>query len=757
MEKTILSVLDFWFPNESFQDFWFSSEYDSKITLEYHDVWNHIKNMSVEELSAYIDNHSDNHKDMKNLFLGIIIILDQFTRNILRSDDRSKYEQTDTLCIDFIKSILIKIMTDENKIFINTYPINQRIFLLLPFRHQRKTGYLDYVMGMIKMMDSEVDEYTNINRKITMKNIISRFRIATIKDYSKVTDTIVHMKNEQKYNQYIHYNFHNQYLSEKESMKEIFTPNKIKQKLYHVLDDYCIDNYSFKPIKYSDIIKTKKLYHDTLKFLKNHNIKDVCISLSGGVDSMVLSIILRVLKREKEINNLCAVHVDYGNREISFEEASFVANWCTYFSIPLITRRIEHMKRNGTTVITENVDRILYETETRNIRFNLYREAMRIYNVKAVMLGHHCDDLSENVLMNVLRGGDVLNLFTMHEYQMIDGIPISRPMLGLPKSEIFEFAHLLEIPYVKDVTPENCFRGTIRKIVIPALQKIDPAVLSKVNKIGESSDRWEKIVNTQIIRPIIDSVVKYKYGLILPFKTTFIQLDIEIWKKVLSEIFHTNKIKMISHKNLYTFMRWLNTRNGIIRLSNGYTVTIYNEYLIIIQTDILYKTQELASNNIIIDGPTNVNYNGWLIKIQKYTGQQNITDTLTIDKLMEGNFQYVYNTCVHSIENIKLRSTKKDTYCSGIITYLLGHRDSDTRKFFKGIAISQYIPMIHFGICCNKCKKILKDTEHNNIIYYYLTVFFFQILTFLNIYNIQQKPIDSKKIEYLISYTYLDR
>ena len=753
METQILNILDFWFPNTSFQDFWFSSEYDTKIKLEYSDLWNQIRTMSAYELIEFVDQS----KDKMKMCLGIVIILDQFTRNIMRSDDRTIYGPSDDLCLLFINN-----MHNKNKIdilikFINTYPINERIFILLPFRHQRKTEYLDFVMGMINIMDREILTYTDTEYIKTMKNIVLRFRTATIKDYSKVTDTIIHIKNNKKYKQYVHQHIHNQYLSHEDSTKFIFTPLLIKQLLIHVLDDYCIDTYSFKSIHYEDkmdIIVLKQLYQDTLKFLNNHNITNVCISLSGGVDSMVLCLILHALRNEKRIKNLCAVHVDYGNRDVSMYEALFVANWCAYFSIPLITRRIEHMKRNGTTVITENVDRMLYESETRNIRFNLYREAMKLYGVESVMLGHHSDDLSENVMMNVLRGGDVLNLFTMHEYQMIEGVPISRPMLGLPKSEIFSFAHWLEIPYVKDMTPEDCFRGTVRKIIIPALQKIDPMVLSKINKIGESSDRWGNNVNTQIISPIIDSVKKYKYGLCIPFKESYVSLDQEIWKKVMSVIFHKNYIRMISHKNLNTYIRWLKTRNGLVRLSNGHSIMIYNDYLMIIQTCILYRIQGMQDKLFNIDDntDTNVYFNGWTINIREYTDQTNktdITDSLTMDNIMNGQFQYIYKTCIHSSENSKLRSVKDDTYKQGVITYSMGHKQSDTKKFFKGIGISQYIPMIHLGICCNKCNN--PQIKHNNLFYFFIIIIY-QLLSFLNLYK-KIEPV-TKQIKYLISYSY---
>jgi tRNA(Ile)-lysidine synthetase-like protein len=463
-------------------------------------------------------------------------------------------------------------------------------------------------------------------------------------------------------------------------------------------------------------INACNIYNHTVKFITDHKITNICISLSGGVDSMALSLILMILKKENKINNLCAVHVDYGNREVSKIEANFVADWSAYLSIPLITRRIEHMKRDGATVITDSVDRTLYESETKNIRFNLYKEAIRLYDVQSVMLGHHRDDLAENVMMNVLRGGEVLNLFTMKSYQIIDDVPISRPMLGLPKSEIFELAHLTETPYLKDTTPEDCFRGTVRKIVFPALQKIDPMVLMKLNKIGGSSDRWENVINTQIIKPMTDSVQVFKNGFLMPFKAMYKDLDTEVWKKVLCAIFHNNQIKMISNKNLNTFIRWINSRTGFIPLSNNYTVFCYrvdtvHQYLLICKSDILHQNELLDSiGNINIPIKFSMDsenktlcFNGWTINITNvkssgddklFYGQQHFNP---ID-ILSGTFSYYYHTCKHSKPSVS-----DDSHIVGNITYSLGHKNSSCKSYFKNIGIERYIPMIHMGYKCFDC------------------------------------------------------
>ena len=68
---------------------------------------------------------------------------------------------------------------------------------------------------------------------------------------------------------------------------------------------------------------------DFLSAHKSEESSPVAISLSGGVDSMV---ICKILSKLDEINNISAgviaIHIDYANREESGQEADYVENYC---------------------------------------------------------------------------------------------------------------------------------------------------------------------------------------------------------------------------------------------------------------------------------------------------------------------------------------------------------------------------------------------------------------------------------------------
>ncbi len=151
---------------------------------------------------------------------------------------------------------------------------------------------------------------------------------------------------------------------------------------------------------------TEEVLEDTSPF----NV--VLISLSGGVDSMVISKILALLRDHKRlpIHAIVSIHIDYGNRPEAHAEANYVEEWSNVLGITSKVRAIVEATRG----ITE---RDLYEKITRNIRYGYYIEVMdmaskgeftpvsssRPINISGMIFGHHQGDVQENVISNVMR------------------------------------------------------------------------------------------------------------------------------------------------------------------------------------------------------------------------------------------------------------------------------------------------------------------------------------------------------------------
>lgn len=152
------------------------------------------------------------------------------------------------------------------------------------------------------------------------------------------------------------------------------------------------------------------------------------VSLSGGVDSMVLVHLLLALRRKHGYTyRLVAVHIDYANRAESAAEAAYVGAWCAAREVICRTRRVEEVTR-GITARDE------YEKESRRIRFDSYVSAMDELGGTGVFFGHHRGDVHENVLSNVMKGANLLNVAGISAASVVSNVLILRPLLDHPKA-----------------------------------------------------------------------------------------------------------------------------------------------------------------------------------------------------------------------------------------------------------------------------------------------------------------------------------
>ena len=125
-------ILNYWFPNNEYNEFWFDKTPDE-----------HIKDNYIGILNELSDNKSELYQEWSKTIkgkVGIIIVLDQFTRNIYRSTE--KMYSNDNLALEIATDILTK---GEDL----SVPLNYRIFILMPFRHHRTSDSLDIVVKKI--------------------------------------------------------------------------------------------------------------------------------------------------------------------------------------------------------------------------------------------------------------------------------------------------------------------------------------------------------------------------------------------------------------------------------------------------------------------------------------------------------------------------------------------------------------------------------------------------------------------------------
>lgn len=134
----------------------------------------------------------------------------------------------------------------------------------------------------------------------------------------------------------------------------------------------------------------------SLKYQKADSPTSIAISLSGGVDSMVISKILNLLQKKHHFSRVAAIHIDYANRTESGREADYVEWWSNKMGCEFHKRTINEVTRGIT-------DRSEYERIARDIRYGFYKEVLSSINSPGVIFGHHMGDVQENIISNIMR------------------------------------------------------------------------------------------------------------------------------------------------------------------------------------------------------------------------------------------------------------------------------------------------------------------------------------------------------------------
>ncbi len=393
-----------WFANP---DWWFSKkdEYDRYI---------------IDKYSCLLEPHYISKAISP---LQKIIIYDQLPRHIYRDHPSSSHiiEQYLTKAMDVVYEYL------NTSYYKNLVGI-EWTFFILPLRH---TKVIHNILFVIKETWKKIE---NDKKNI---NIYKRFLKATYnkllqdnKNQSKLINTILPKPSVDYYD--IH--------------------------LFSSILNFSPSSYKFP--------NNELLITPDIKFNKNiiDVDKPIIISLSGGVDSMVCSFII---KRFFPTANIIALHISYDNREECDKEILFLKHWCSHLNIVLHVRTINEIHRKP---CMQYELRDLYESYTRDVRYNCYKSITN-ETIPQVIMGHNSDDMLENIMTNIAHKNKYDNLYGMSYVSLQDDIKFLRPLLDTPKDDIIDFALKNSIPYLPNSTPVWSQRGQIRNDIVPVLDK----------------------------------------------------------------------------------------------------------------------------------------------------------------------------------------------------------------------------------------------------------------------------------------------
>jgi tRNA(Ile)-lysidine synthetase-like protein len=305
--------------------------------------------------------------------------------------------------------------------------------------------------------------------------------------------------------------------------------------------------------EYKEINELQEVEQLNEKFSKlNFDDNLYCISLSGGLDSMVLMDILH--NRGKQI---IAIHINYNNRPETKLEEDFLRTYCQERNIQFICHSFD--------VTRGSIKRSEYETMTKKIKFDLYKKILFENNLTSILLAHHKDDIIENIFTNFCRGDNFLNLSVIKESNTIMGVNIVRPLIEYYKQDIYDYAHFYKVPYFLDTTPDWSVRGKFRNIILKQLFNTFAGLKTNLLSIAKESDEWGSLIQEKFINKYIENISFGINQIIMPIiiengnKEDYSEYPMCFWSEIMAKVFHRYEMSAPSRKSLEIFINALRT------------------------------------------------------------------------------------------------------------------------------------------------------------------------------------------------------
>ncbi len=213
--------------------------------------------------------------------------------------------------------------------------------------------------------------------------------------------------------------------------------------------------------KLRNYIREKNLFSAEVKLL---------LGVSGGSDSIALLYLFSLLRSEIDIT-LLAVHINHQLRgEESEADAVLVRDICQKLGVPLIVRKINLTDKS--------------ENQARQKRFEAFQQVLDAYQFDYIVTGHHSNDQTETMLLNLFRGAGLSGLSGLRPRSG----KVLHPLLCFSKKELQDLLVEAQIPWREDSSNQelNYRRNWIRHKLLPLLeQEINPQISTSLGTQAE--------------------------------------------------------------------------------------------------------------------------------------------------------------------------------------------------------------------------------------------------------------------------------
>lgn len=358
-------------------------------------------------------------------------------------------------------------------------------------------------------------------------------------------------------------------------------------------------------------------------FLKG---KKLLVACSGGVDSVVLTYLLKQLEFE-----IALAHCNFSLRgKESDTDEMFVIGLARKFEIPVFAETFDTHKYADDLKISTQM-------AARELRYGWFEEVMGNFKYHYLLTAHHLDDDLETFFINLSRGTGLKGL---------KGIPqknqnIIRPLLIFSKEEILNFAKQNKLKWREDLSnlKPDYLRNKIRLEVLPKFKETNKSLLNNF----QTTQR-----NLKSSQALIEDYMSLVYKLVVSETSLGYKLDVQ----KLHEL-PNSKALLYELLNEFGFTEWddvsnlLEAQTGKQIFSKTHRLLRNREELILTKIDVDNKEDEFQMTREGIAFPIKLSIEtseniGETEKNIIYVSAEKLEFPLKIRKWQDGDYFYPF-------------------------------------------------------------------------------------------------------------------
>lgn len=215
------------------------------------------------------------------------------------------------------------------------------------------------------------------------------------------------------------------------------------------------------------------------------------LAVSGGADSTALALILSLLAPRLNLR-LSSLSVNHGLRPEADEDAAHALAVCQALGMHCTVREVD--------VKDFAASRHMGEEEAgRAVRYALLDEERKAKNADFIALGHHRQDLSEDIVLRLVRGAGWPSLGGMPARD--DARCLLRPLLACDPDDLKQLLRQCGLDWREDASNQSMDyrRNRLRLQTLPLLRAENPALDRTLGRMWQLAnldrDYWEKTLD----------------------------------------------------------------------------------------------------------------------------------------------------------------------------------------------------------------------------------------------------------------------